>query len=171
MEDITLRINETDYPVHYDKSEYGKVFIAGKPFEIELLKKFGDDVFSFAVNQRLYQVDFDFDENDNLQISLNGMVYDIEISTDTKKMLSKYISESGIGKVKSGGIIKAPMPGLVIKILVEEGMSVMAGDKLIIVEAMKMENILKSTINGTIKKIHAKEGQAVDKDAILIEIV
>ncbi len=170
MEDLTLRINQTDYSVHYDKTDFGRVFIGGKPFDIELLKKFGEDIFSFAVNQRLYQVDLDFNDDDNLQISLNGMVYDIDISTDTKKMLSKYISESSSGKIKSGGLIKAPMPGLVIKILVEEGMSVLAGDKLIIVEAMKMENILKSTINGTVKKISAKEGQAVDKDALLIEI-
>lgn len=170
MEDVILKINNTEYPVHYDKSEFGKIFIGGKPFEIELLKKFGDDVFSFAVNQRLYQVDFDFDDSNNLQISLNGMVYDIEVSNDTKKLLSKYISESGSSKAKSGGIIKAPMPGLVIKLLVEEGMHVLAGDKIIIVEAMKMENILKSTINGVVKKIHVKEGQAVDKDTVLIEI-
>ena len=170
MEDVILKINNTEYPVHYDKSEFSKIFIGGKPFEIELLKKFGDDVFSFAVNQRLYQVDFDFDDSNNLQISLNGMVYDIEVSNDTKKLLSKYISESGSTKAKSGGIIKAPMPGLVIKLLVEEGMNVLAGDKIIIVEAMKMENILKSTINGVVKKIYVKEGQAVDKDAVLIEI-
>ncbi len=170
MEDVILKINNTEYPVHYDKSEFSKIFVGGKPFEIELLKKFGDDVFSFAVNQRLYQVDIDFDDEDNLQVSLNGMVYDIEISNDTKKLLSKYISDSGSGKAKSGGIIKAPMPGLVIKLLVDVGMNVIAGDKIIIVEAMKMENILKSTINGVVKKIHVKEGQAVDKDAVLIEI-
>lgn len=170
MEDVIIKINKTEFPVHYDKSDFSKIFIAGKPFEIELLKKFGEDVFSFAVNQRLYQVDIDFDDDDNLQISLNGMVYDIEISNDTKKLLSKYISDSGSAKAKSGGIIKAPMPGLVIKLIVEEGMHVLAGDKIIIVEAMKMENILKSTMNGVIKKIHVKEGQAVDKDAVLIEI-
>ncbi|MCX6146274.1 MAG: acetyl-CoA carboxylase biotin carboxyl carrier protein subunit [Candidatus Kapabacteria bacterium] len=68
------------------------------------------------------------------------------------------------------GSVKSPMPGNVIKILVEIGQEVKNGDALIIVEAMKMESTLFSTIDGSISKINAKAGQQIDSDFVLIEI-
>ena len=65
--------------------------------------------------------------------------------------------------------IKAPMPGLVLSILVEEGKEVKKGDALIILEAMKMENILKSPADGIVKKIAVKKGVPVEKNQLLIE--
>lgn len=68
------------------------------------------------------------------------------------------------------GSLKSPMPGNVIKVLVEVGQEVKNGDALIIVEAMKMESTLYSSIDGKISKINAKAGQQIDTDFILIEI-
>jgi len=62
------------------------------------------------------------------------------------------------------------MPGMVVKILVEPGVEVHKGDSLMIVEAMKMENALKSPIRGKVKSIKVNEGEAVEKDALLMEI-
>lgn len=66
--------------------------------------------------------------------------------------------------------LKAPMPGLVLKILVEEGQAITEGTPLLILEAMKMENIYKATADATISKILVQEGQAVEKSTILIEL-
>jgi biotin carboxyl carrier protein len=65
--------------------------------------------------------------------------------------------------------IKAPMPGLIINLKVAEGDTVKAGDQLLILEAMKMENILKSPGDGVIKKIKVKKGDSVEKNQVLIE--
>jgi len=65
--------------------------------------------------------------------------------------------------------IKAPMPGMVLNILVTEGQEVKKGDPLIVLEAMKMENILKSPTDGTIKKIAITKGIAVEKNQLLIQ--
>jgi len=62
------------------------------------------------------------------------------------------------------------MPGLVVKVLVSEGDVVKRGDKVVILEAMKMENALSSPISGIVKKVFALEGKTVEKDAILVEI-
>jgi biotin carboxyl carrier protein len=66
--------------------------------------------------------------------------------------------------------IKAPMPGLIVRFLKNVGDSVEKGERLLIVEAMKMENELKSPIAGKIKSIHAEVGRPVDKGQILITL-
>jgi len=57
-----------------------------------------------------------------------------------------------------------------VKILIEEGQTIHKGDKVIIVEAMKMENALQSSIDAVVKSIRVREGQPVEKDALLIEL-
>lgn len=65
--------------------------------------------------------------------------------------------------------VKAPMPGMVLNILVGEGEQVKKGDALLVLEAMKMENILKSPCDGTVKRIAASKGSPVEKNQILIQ--
>lgn len=170
MEDLILNIGKNEYKIHYDKSNHSTIFVENKPFEIELLKKFSSEIFSFAVNQKIYQVALDFDDDAKLEISLDGLNFKIEATDEMKKVVSKYIANSGGAGKSNAGIVKAPMPGLVVKILVKEGMQVLEDDKLIVIEAMKMENTLKSPVNGTIKAIKVSESQAVDKGSVLIEI-
>ncbi len=62
-----------------------------------------------------------------------------------------------------------PMPGLVVSLAVEEGQAVSAGDTLCVVEAMKMENVLKSDVDGTVTKIHAEPGDSLNVDAVILE--
>ncbi|HNA32062.1 MAG TPA: biotin/lipoyl-binding protein, partial [Flavobacteriales bacterium] len=64
--------------------------------------------------------------------------------------------------------IKAPMPGLVLKVLVKEGDAVKKNEPVLILEAMKMENVIKSPGDGTVKRIHAQEKTAVEKGQLLI---
>jgi biotin carboxyl carrier protein len=62
------------------------------------------------------------------------------------------------------------MPGLVISILVEEGQEVQKGDSLLILEAMKMENVIKAAGKGVVKSIKVQQKNAVEKNQILIEM-
>ena len=68
------------------------------------------------------------------------------------------------------GSLKAPMPGKIIQLVVQEGDTVSAGQAVIILEAMKMENELKTTIDGTVKRIAVEKGQSVEKNELLLEI-
>ncbi len=65
--------------------------------------------------------------------------------------------------------VKSPMPGLIGTIYVTVGQSVLAGDKLLSLEAMKMENIIKSAGDGIVKKVNISNGMAVEKNTVLIE--
>jgi propionyl-CoA carboxylase alpha subunit len=69
----------------------------------------------------------------------------------------------------SGKAVRCPMPGLVVSIAVAEGQEVKAGETLAVVEAMKMENILRAERDGTIKKIRVKPGDSVAVDAVIME--
>lgn len=64
--------------------------------------------------------------------------------------------------------LKAPMPGLVLKVLVKDGDAVKKDDPLLVLEAMKMENVIKSTGEGVVKKAHVQAGAAVEKGQLLL---
>lgn len=103
-----------------------------------------------------------------LTIKVNNNIYTIQ-AEDRFDRLLKQLGFSNLNTQKVDNV-KAPMPGLVLKIPVKAGEDINKGDILLILEAMKMENAIKSPGTGTIKLIKVKEGDAVDKGQILIEL-
>jgi biotin carboxyl carrier protein len=101
-----------------------------------------------------------------LVVAVNGKKQSVTIQDEYDELLKKL----GMDKLSSGKIneVKAPMPGLVLRLIVKEGDAVQKGDPLLVLEAMKMENIIKATGEGTVKKVVAQEKQAVDKNQVLI---
>jgi biotin carboxyl carrier protein len=85
------------------------------------------------------------------------------------KLTSKYLRRKKFS-INDPRKITAFIPGIIRKILVHEGEKIMPGENLLILEAMKMENILLSSIEGKVKKIYVKEGETVMKNHLLIEI-
>ncbi len=99
-------------------------------------------------------------------VKINNTVYTLDVKDKYDDLLhSLGLDNLAVKKVNE---IKAPMPGMVLNILVTEGQEVKKGDTLIILEAMKMENSLKSPSDGVIKKIAVNKGVAVEKNQILI---
>jgi len=100
-------------------------------------------------------------------VEINGSHYPVSLKDDYDELVDRL----GLGVVTSQKVneIKAPMPGLVLDIMVSVGQAVNEGDNLLILEAMKMENVIKSPSEGLIKSITIEKGQAVEKGAILIE--
>ena len=99
-------------------------------------------------------------------MTIKGRSKNVTIKTEKDLMLEKFGVSKGKGKsVKE---VNAPMPGLVLRIYVEPGQTVKAGERLLVLEAMKMENELKSPAAGTVKAIHVQPTDAVGKGALLI---
>jgi len=97
---------------------------------------------------------------------VNKTIYKIELKDKMDILLEKMgIDMSAVAAVND---LKAPMPGLVLDILVEEGQEIHKGDQLIVLEAMKMENVLKAEGDGIIKSIEVNQGTSVEKNQILI---
>ena len=111
-------------------------------------------------------VDSDFNRK-KYSIKVNNTTYDVDISNP----LDLLINEMGFafGSSKQIDSIKAPMPGLILDILVDEGQEVKEDEGLLILEAMKMENIITSPRDGVIKSVSVNKGDAIDKGHLLIE--
>lgn len=100
-------------------------------------------------------------------IRVNGNLYQVELEDQYDELLKQLGMDSTAGnKVQE---IKAPMPGLVLQLMVVEGQEVNKGDSLLVLEAMKMENIIKSPAAGIVKRILVQKGDKVEKNGILIQ--
>ncbi|MEL6255515.1 MAG: acetyl-CoA carboxylase biotin carboxyl carrier protein subunit [Bacteroidota bacterium] len=101
-----------------------------------------------------------------VELVVNGKPVEVQLKTRAEQLLKSIGMEGAM--VKKIDSLRAPMPGLVHSIHVEEGTEVKEGDALLILEAMKMENVIKSPTDGIISKIHVNEKDSVEKNAIML---
>ena len=144
------------------------LMVDGKPLQWDLVK-LQDGHFHILHQGKSYQAEIIKSDlaAKSVTLKINNNRYTVELKDKFDLLLEKMgISNANAGKVNN---IKAPMPGLIINLKVAEGDTVKAGDQLLILEAMKMENILKSPGDGVVKKIKVKKGDSVEKNQILIE--
>ncbi len=99
-------------------------------------------------------------------IKVNGKSYSLAV----KDQFDQLLKQLGMDNLSSNKIqqIKAPMPGLVLNVLVAEGDEVKKGESLLVLEAMKMENMIKSPTDGLIKKVSVKQGDKVEKNTLML---
>ncbi len=101
-------------------------------------------------------------------LKVDGKRAEVVLSNEMDRLLKKLgLENAGAAKMSD---IKAPMPGLIHSIKVVEGQLIAKGDALLILEAMKMENVIKSPTDGTISKIVVLQGQTVDKGMVMISL-
>lgn len=106
-------------------------------------------------------------QSKNYTVLVNSNMYKVSIANDLDQRIERMGFSFGTSKHINS--IKAPMPGLILDISVKEGQEVNEDDPLLILEAMKMENVITSPRVGTIKSISASKGDAVEKNQLLIE--
>jgi biotin carboxyl carrier protein len=107
------------------------------------------------------------EKKDRLSVLVRNRIFDVSIIDERRGKLNRIATRfSSQGKQ----IIASPMPGKVVRVLVNLGDSVLEGQGLVVVEAMKMENELKSPKAGKVIELNAREGSAVDNNAILVVV-
>lgn len=105
---------------------------------------------------------------DGWQLIHHGTVREID-AVDERTHHIRSLTATGVA-ISSGGVVKAPMPGMVVRVLIAEGDRVTAGQGLVVLEAMKMENELKAPAEGVVQAIRAVPGAAVEKGSVLVEL-
>lgn len=116
-----------------------------------------------SLNASVLESDFDAKK---FVISVRGNAYQIEVKDRFDQLLTNLGLENAL--VQKIDDIKAPMPGLVLKFMKNEGDTVVKGESILVLEAMKMENVIKSPTDGVINQIKVKQGQAVEKNQVLL---
>lgn len=121
-----------------------------------------ENTVSFRINNKNYSMPFARDRK-KIYLSLEGEYYILELVSG-----ARYSSE-GPGQ-RRDNVITSSMPGLLVKLPVKIGGKIKSGDTVAIVEAMKMQNELRSPVDGVVKKINFKEGEQVDAFESIVEI-
>ncbi len=136
--------------------------------------------FKFTISGQQYEVEIQNHEENVINLEVNGSPYSVEVHSEMKKPAvvrssapaSKSSAAIKPASAPKGGasVVKAPLPGNIFKLSVKVGDVVVKGQKLLIMEAMKIENDILAEKPGTIKTILVNEGDAVLQGDTIIEI-
>jgi biotin carboxyl carrier protein len=158
--------------------------INGKQFEIEIRSdstllvngerrevdffSLGPSLYSVIMDNQSYAVVIEEQDGD-YQVQMRGHLFTGEVLDERAQLLA---SRRGGLTADSGEIsIKAPMPGLIVALPVSEGQEVKAGQTVVILESMKMQNELKAPRDGTVQRISVEVGHSVEQNKLLVTIV
>lgn len=129
----------------------------------------GPNLYSFLVAGASHTVLAERGGSGVWNLQLGGRRGRVEV-VDARAKAMRDMTSTGSAQ-KGPASVRAPMPGLVLKVEVEEGEWVEAGGGLVVVEAMKMENALTAAVGGRVGAVHVVVGQTVEKDEVLMEIL
>ncbi|HZH67810.1 MAG TPA: acetyl-CoA carboxylase biotin carboxyl carrier protein subunit [Chitinophagales bacterium] len=147
----------------------GKLMLNGKVLDADLVKLPSGQYHAIQDNKtyKLEVVESDFSEK-KFKVKVNNQLFELSLEDG----LDMLLTDMGMSTANSEQIDKviAPMPGLVLDIMVVPGQEIKKGDSLVILEAMKMENIIKSAGNGIVKEVLVEKNDAIEKNQVIIEM-
>ncbi len=163
-----FKININDNALFNIQQDDNQVVINGKVHQWDLLPIHSGSFHIILINKSFLIENVHFDQaSGQLSFEINQKKFTARAEDELKQLLKQLgMGAESISKLNE---IKAPMPGLILDIDVQEGQEVKKGDILLILEAMKMENAIKSPGDGTISKINITKGDSVEKNQQLIE--
>lgn len=134
------------------------------------------DVDGHALDARLH-----WHDSNHGEIVVNGAPHEFYAAQDDNKLFIHFAGKvwdltsvdefaGAVADGDSGGVVSAPMPGVVVEVYAPEGSQVAEGDAVMIIESMKLQTEIKATVSGTVKTIGADAGASFDKGAVLIAI-
>jgi biotin carboxyl carrier protein len=163
---LNIKVNEQEFI--FDLIS-GNAVLNGKPVNADTIK-LAPNKYHVIIDNQSYNIEL-LEKSENgktMRILVNGIKQEIAI----KDKYDALLSQLGMDKLMTAknNNIKAPMPGLVLRIMANVGDHVKKGDALLVLEAMKMENIIKADGEGIVKRIAVEPKQIVEKNTLLIEL-
>ena len=168
MSSYVLVLDKKKYPVEIKEGKKGlvKIIYKNSSFKVKSSWKINDSLIDIQINKKKYLLQFDkfksYSSITYLDYSFDFVFYD----KNTAKF-EKYMIEEDV--VDLSKFLLAPMPGKIVSINVKDGQKIKSGENLLILEAMKMENLITADKDTKIKKINVKPNDAVEVDQVLIE--
>ena len=144
------------------------ISVDGKVYEVDFESVSGQPVYSLIVDGKSHESYVAPGDHD-WQVLIRGRLYPVIVEDEREKRLR---NAAGGGVAETGEFhLRAPMPGLVVAILVTEGQAIKKGQVLLILESMKMQNELKSPRDGTVGRVRVKAGETVEQKQTLLSVV
>jgi biotin carboxyl carrier protein len=158
--------------------------IDGKEFEVEVVDErhirvgerllevdfesvSGQPVFSLILDGKSYE-SFVYQGEEDWEVLIRGRQYQVKVEDEREKRLK---ASAGGGSMEGGEFhLKAPMPGLVVAVLIAEGQEVKKGQVMLILESMKMQNELKAPRDGIMGRVRVKAGESVEQRQTLLSV-
>lgn len=158
-------INDKTYTIEINDERH--VTVDGKRYEIDLMAFTTQNLYSLIIDHKSYEA-FVETEAEDWRVLMRGDLYEAKVIDERAARLAKSAG-SASGPVGDFNL-KAPMPGLVVSVVVAEGQAVQKGDILVILESMKMQNELKSPRDGTVLRIKARAGDSVEQNQVMLTV-
>jgi len=163
-----ITINNNKYEVIPENGASFNGTVNGDQYALEMAQK---DASNWVMNKdgKEYRVEVASLDTDNKKaiLRINGRKYAVSLE-DKFDQLLKDLGLENLA-VKKVSEIKSPMPGMVLDIFVKPGDTIKKGDQVLVLEAMKMENILKSQTDAVVKSVEIEIGKAVEKGQVMIK--
>lgn len=160
-----IRSGGKDFLIDFEGAERASGTLNNKKFEWDI-NQVSENVYNVIKNSRSFNVEILEELDGKQRIKVDGTIYETEAIDKFDELLKKLGMEKGAaGKVNE---LKAPMPGLVLEVAVEPGQIVAKGDRLLVLEAMKMENVIKSPTDATVSSIEIEKGDTVEKNQVMV---
>jgi biotin carboxyl carrier protein len=155
-------INNQQFEIEIDND--GNLKVNGEPRQVDFLP-LGPSLYSIITDHKSMDLVIESDRG-SYSVLVEGRLYEGQV-LDERAML---MAQRRGGLMLASGELHAPMPGLIVAVRVEVGQTVKAGETVIVLESMKMQNELKAPVDGVVKAVAVEAGQTVDKDAYLLEV-
>ncbi len=162
-----VEISEEKFKVRMPQDEAGPFAVNGESIRVDWVQLGQRNHFLLIVEDASYEL-FVEDRGRDYSVTLNGTSFQVGLEEEKDRFIRSLIKTDA--KHQRCVEVRAPMPGLLSKILVKEGDKVTKGAPLLIIEAMKMENEIRATVDGVVSKLKAVEGESVEKDTLLLSV-
>jgi len=141
------------------------VRIGERLLEVDFESVSGQPVYSLILDGKSYEA-FVYQGDEDWEVLIRGRQYQVNVEDEREKRL-----KTAGGTVADGEFhLKAPMPGLVVAVLIEEGQEVKKGQVMLILESMKMQNELKAPRDGVMGRVRVKAGESVEQRQTLLSV-
>jgi biotin carboxyl carrier protein len=164
MKYITI-INDRQFEIEIDSD--GRLRVNGEPRTVDF-RAMDESLYSILMENKSHEIVIEDRGGGDYELRLRGRLYTGQVLDERAQLM---LTQRGAGMSQSGEIaIKAPMPGLIAAVTVTEGQEVAAGQTVVILESMKMQNELRTTRGGIVQRIQVQPGQSVEQNKVLVTI-
>lgn len=159
------RVNDREYVIEIDQE--GRILVDDEPYNIDFEQLSEGGIISLLINSRSLEAIVE-ERDEAWEVLIQGELYTVQVQDERSYRLARARATSL--EVAGEAVIKSPMPGVIIAVPVSEGQVITKGEKVVILESMKMENELRSPRDGIVKHVYVAEGANVEKGQVLATI-